>query len=743
MSMSAMKSNPGGLQRGPSGGHQLPPNPRPQQQQPVQNPGGVLNRGTSGETRMNSRGQQPSPSFPSSSPQGSYARAPLWNEKYNAGSWHDQQKDERELSGRAASSLPPSSYFPSTVSSSGTPQGHVQKTCDRATSVSTPRSASSSPGAGKGLDTTALKFLDSFAPTNGRGSSSPMIHSAQAKRGTPSPPMFSSPSVSKATPTPSIFGSPSVSQKPQPSYSNLSSSPHTAFADIAKDQFFTGPSLSRVGSSSAIASSSRSTNLSAVNLQALDASFPTTRHKSNKSTESYVSSEVFQFDPLDDTEKSKRLSLEDRVASDLHPFAAESFTNFVGASDSTNDPVPSGDEFSAAASPLNTSHRVVQPPLRSPTKVPPTNIATETETFFNLDSMGSASIVPPDGSSTASSGTEERPSRASVQLDSLFDFPSDAIPSTSSSAGNIKKSSPASKGDLFSLNDSDGPSHDVPPSQLDPFGEFPDYSASSAHTDLDRFFSALPGGGKPSSEASPLEDFLGPAAQTSKGPALGGNQSSVDDLFGKMNVSISKTDPQAPARDIFAAGLSALYGDRDPGYTQGAHKAQSASEVSEVSWDAADAVHAKEEQGEEGEPEIRAQLRRARMNRVNARVQQSLIEKRGREQEEHKQQQAREQAECEWGVKLHEWIHNNKGNIRALLGSMETVLWDGHKWTSVKMTDLITPASVKKAYRKALLVVHPDKVKQSSPTPLKMYIADTMFDCLKEAWGSFEASEGS
>ena len=84
-----------------------------------------------------------------------------------------------------------------------------------------------------------------------------------------------------------------------------------------------------------------------------------------------------------------------------------------------------------------------------------------------------------------------------------------------------------------------------------------------------------------------------------------------------------------------------------------------------------------------------------------------------------------------------------QGNIRALLGSMETVLWDEHKWTPVKMTDLITPASVKKAYRKALLVVHPDKVKQSSPTPLKMYIADTMFDCLKEAWGSFEASEGS
>lgn len=42
---------------------------------------------------------------------------------------------------------------------------------------------------------------------------------------------------------------------------------------------------------------------------------------------------------------------------------------------------------------------------------------------------------------------------------------------------------------------------------------------------------------------------------------------------------------------------------------------------------------------------------------------------------------------------------------------MHTVLWAGEtKWKPVGMADLVTPEQVKKVYRKAVLVVHPDKV---------------------------------
>lgn len=51
-----------------------------------------------------------------------------------------------------------------------------------------------------------------------------------------------------------------------------------------------------------------------------------------------------------------------------------------------------------------------------------------------------------------------------------------------------------------------------------------------------------------------------------------------------------------------------------------------------------------------------------------------------------------------------------KNNIRALLCSMHTVLWPDAKWTKCEMHQLVSAADVKKAYRKACLAVHPDKV---------------------------------
>lgn len=41
---------------------------------------------------------------------------------------------------------------------------------------------------------------------------------------------------------------------------------------------------------------------------------------------------------------------------------------------------------------------------------------------------------------------------------------------------------------------------------------------------------------------------------------------------------------------------------------------------------------------------------------------------------------------------------------------MHTILWDGAKWNKCEMHQLVTPVDVKKAYRKACLAVHPDKV---------------------------------
>ncbi|CAJ1061010.1 putative tyrosine-protein phosphatase auxilin isoform X3 [Xyrichtys novacula] len=64
-------------------------------------------------------------------------------------------------------------------------------------------------------------------------------------------------------------------------------------------------------------------------------------------------------------------------------------------------------------------------------------------------------------------------------------------------------------------------------------------------------------------------------------------------------------------------------------------------------------------------------------------------------------------------IKILDWIEGKERNIRALLSTMHTVLWEGEtRWKPVGMADLVTPEQVKKVYRKAVLVVHPDKVRR-------------------------------
>ncbi|CAH0555449.1 unnamed protein product [Brassicogethes aeneus] len=61
-------------------------------------------------------------------------------------------------------------------------------------------------------------------------------------------------------------------------------------------------------------------------------------------------------------------------------------------------------------------------------------------------------------------------------------------------------------------------------------------------------------------------------------------------------------------------------------------------------------------------------------------------------------------------MKVMEWKEGKKNNIRALLCSMHTILWEDNKWKKCEMHQLVSAADVKKAYRRACLAVHPDKV---------------------------------
>ncbi|XP_047515483.1 cyclin-G-associated kinase isoform X2 [Pieris napi] len=85
-------------------------------------------------------------------------------------------------------------------------------------------------------------------------------------------------------------------------------------------------------------------------------------------------------------------------------------------------------------------------------------------------------------------------------------------------------------------------------------------------------------------------------------------------------------------------------------------------------------------------------------------------------------------------LKIIDWTEGKKANIRALLCSLHTVVWEDCRWTRCDMSQLVTPADVKRNYRKACLAVHPDK---QMGTPNEN-IAKMIFMELNNAWSEFE-----
>ena len=64
-------------------------------------------------------------------------------------------------------------------------------------------------------------------------------------------------------------------------------------------------------------------------------------------------------------------------------------------------------------------------------------------------------------------------------------------------------------------------------------------------------------------------------------------------------------------------------------------------------------------------------------------------------------------------AKLAAWRTGKETNVRALLASLDMVLWEDILKGGVKvggLHELVTPAQVKKGYVKAIARVHPDKV---------------------------------
>jgi len=65
-------------------------------------------------------------------------------------------------------------------------------------------------------------------------------------------------------------------------------------------------------------------------------------------------------------------------------------------------------------------------------------------------------------------------------------------------------------------------------------------------------------------------------------------------------------------------------------------------------------------------------------------------------------------------AKITAWKGGKADNLRALLGSLDTVLWPEANWKKIGMAELVLPNKVKVQYMKGIGKVHPDKVSSIS-----------------------------
>ncbi|KAJ3496192.1 hypothetical protein NLJ89_g10516 [Agrocybe chaxingu] len=91
-------------------------------------------------------------------------------------------------------------------------------------------------------------------------------------------------------------------------------------------------------------------------------------------------------------------------------------------------------------------------------------------------------------------------------------------------------------------------------------------------------------------------------------------------------------------------------------------------------------------------------------------------------------------------TRLASWRTGKETNIRALLASLDLVLWEEVlSGCRVKgLSDLVSAAQVKKAYMKVVARVHPDKLSPSNSTVEQRMLANGVFGTLNEAWVAFQ-----
>ncbi|KAL0391449.1 UNVERIFIED_CONTAM: Auxilin-like protein 1 [Sesamum latifolium] len=159
--------------------------------------------------------------------------------------------------------------------------------------------------------------------------------------------------------------------------------------------------------------------------------------------------------------------------------------------------------------------------------------------------------------------------------------------------------------------------------------------------------------------------------------------------------------------------------------------------ISNVLRDSYSSVHV----GAEGESPQRCKARLERYRRTAERAANALAEKNRRDLLAQREREERNRVAEALDAEVKRWSSGKEGNLRALLSTLQYILGPDSGWQPVPLTEVITSAAVKRAYRKATLCVHPDKLQQRGATIQQKYICEKVFDLLKHMSMEFDRYE--
>ncbi|RKP09520.1 DnaJ domain-containing protein [Thamnocephalis sphaerospora] len=114
----------------------------------------------------------------------------------------------------------------------------------------------------------------------------------------------------------------------------------------------------------------------------------------------------------------------------------------------------------------------------------------------------------------------------------------------------------------------------------------------------------------------------------------------------------------------------------------------------------------------------------------------AVAEMRRKEQQAQQEEQHRFAVKDQVEARVNMWRYQKEDNLRALLCSLDSILWPTAGVKQCGLQDLISPSQVKVRYMRAIARLHPDKVAKDATVEQKI-IAQEVFVSLNRAWDAF------